>query len=221
MKICLFCGQLFTPKDRRQKYCSKSCYWASRKGKFKGKNNPMYGKHFRHTEETKQKIREARLKYYEEHPDFNRGKNHPMYGRNHSEKTKNIISEKLKDNKNHLGCEFSVEEKRKLSARRKEFLKSEKGQEWAESIMGEGNPGWRGGTSFEPYPPEFNNKLKNEVRELWGNVCFVCGRTEEENGQELDVHHTTFDKEQNGLYQLIPLCLSHHGEVHSPKLEAS
>lgn len=50
----------------------------SRKGKnygYIGENAPMYGKH--HTEETKEKIREAML-----------GKNNPFYGKCHSDETK-------------------------------------------------------------------------------------------------------------------------------------
>ena len=46
--------------------------------KFKGENNPFYGKH--HTEETKQKISNARKGKFT-------GSNHPFYGKHHTEES--------------------------------------------------------------------------------------------------------------------------------------
>ncbi len=55
-------------------------------GRFKGKNNPMYGKS--HSEETKKKFSECR-----------RGKLHPFYGKKHSDETrkKMLTSQKGKE----------------------------------------------------------------------------------------------------------------------------
>lgn len=41
-----------------------------------GENNPMFGRH--HTEESKQKMSEARKKYYQQNPNKHKGKNNPM-----------------------------------------------------------------------------------------------------------------------------------------------
>jgi len=69
------------------------------------------------------------------------------------------------------------------------YLKSDR---YAQKVTGSGNPNWRGGLSFEPYPEEFNDRLKEKVRDLWGRKCALCD--EEENEQKLDVHHLNGDK---------------------------
>lgn len=80
-----------------------------------------------------------------------------------------------------------------------------------ESRGGVNNPNWRGGISFEPYCYKFNNALKEEIRDRFGRVCFLCPKTEEENGQKLSVHHCDYNKMQgcNGIrWLLVPLCVS-------------
>lgn len=76
---------------------------------FIGENHPMYGKN--HSEETKQKISEARKERYY-------GENHPMYGKHHSEETKKKMSENHADfsGKNHPrhGLHWGNEFKRKV-----------------------------------------------------------------------------------------------------------
>ena len=63
-----------------------------------GENNPMFGRH--QSEETKEKIRQARLKnpikYWlgKKRPEMN-GKNNPFYGKKHSAEDKRKISEAL------------------------------------------------------------------------------------------------------------------------------
>ena len=32
------------------------------------------------------------------------------------------------------------------------------------------------------------------IRKQFSNVCFLCGKTEEENGRLLDVHHVNYNK---------------------------
>lgn len=56
MKIkCLTCTGLFTPKNKRQKYCTRECFYASMIG-----HQRSLGK--KHTEESKEKMRETALK---------------------------------------------------------------------------------------------------------------------------------------------------------------
>ena len=61
-------------------------------------------------------------------------------------------------------------------------------------IRGEDNPNWRGGTSNFPYAFEFNEEFKILIRER-DNTCQLCGKTKEEEGQNLAVHHIHYDKE--------------------------
>lgn len=69
----------------------KRKFWSeTRKGKGLGSDNPMFGK--THSDEAKQKLREANL-----------GSNNHMYGKHHSDETKRLMSEKHKGLKTVLG----------------------------------------------------------------------------------------------------------------------
>lgn len=81
------------------------------------------------------------------------------------------------------------------------------------AFSGDGNPLWRGGVSRGDYCEKFNNARKEDVRNEFGRRCWVCDKTEEENGRKLDVHHVDYAKSQgcNGkAWSLIPLCRSCH-----------
>ena len=79
----------------------------SRKGKYKGENNPMYGK--KHSEESRKKMGKPML-----------GENNPMYGKKQSEDTKKNISKKVIGENNHFfGRKHSVESKKKISEKLK------------------------------------------------------------------------------------------------------
>lgn len=65
------------------------------------------------------------------------------------------------------------------------------------------SPTWRGGLSFEPYCPKFNELLKERIRERDNRTCQLCGT--KENGKKLSVHHVHYDKE-NCEPLLISLC---------------
>lgn len=80
------------------------------------------------------------------------------------------------------------------------------------ALQGENNPMWRGGVSFEPYSPEFNERLKRKIRKRDGYICQRCGKTQEQELEELNkklaVHHVDFDKENCDPSNLITLCAS-------------
>lgn len=79
--------------------------------------------------------------------------------------------------------------------------------------MGEYNPNWRGGTSFEPYCEKFNDNFKELIRNNFGRMCFMCLAAEEDNGQKLCVHHVSYDKDCmcNGEEcEFVPLCKKCH-----------
>jgi len=73
----------------------------------------------------------------------------------------------------------------------------------------ENNPQWRGGKSYEPYTTEFNESKRNEIRNSYGNKCFVCG--EISNGKKLCVHHIDYNKTNSNESNLVPLCHGCHG----------
>lgn len=76
---------------------------------------------------------------------------------------------------------------------------------------GENAPNWRGGISFEPYGPEFNDALKRAIRERDGYTCAMCSI--HENGRALAVHHIDYDKMNNEPDNLIALCGSCHSKT--------
>jgi transposase len=83
--------------------------------------------------------------------------------------------------------------------------------EWQKNYFsGEGGSGWIDGRSFEPYPIEFNDKLKEKIRERDGYACQECKMTQDELGYSLSVHHIDYDKNNCSEDNLISLCQSCH-----------
>ena len=83
---------------------------------------------------------------------------------------------------------------------------------------GENSPNWKGGISFEPYCILFNNEFKERVRAFFDNKCALCGKTKEENGRSLCIHHVNYDKKTccNDSERLfVPLCGSCHSKTNN------
>jgi DNA-binding CsgD family transcriptional regulator len=82
----------------------------------------------------------------------------------------------------------------------------------ASDLKGPLSSGWKGGISFLPYCPEFNDNLKEKIRTEFGRVCYLCGKTEVDEGKGLCVHHIDYNKKQGcgHKWALIPLCNSCH-----------
>ncbi len=102
---------------------------------------------------------------------------------------------------NH-GKNFSQEWKNKLSTYRKGVYCKEK------------HPLWKGGISFEPYCPKFDEQFKERVRAFFNHTCVLCG--EKQNGYKLPVHHVEYDKYVccNGNPPLfVLLCKSCHAKT--------
>lgn len=66
------------------------------------------------------------------------------------------------------------------------------------------------GSSYEKYPSEFNDNLKESVRKRDDYICQNCGMTEEEHlivyGRVIHVHHIDYNKKNNIKNNLITLC---------------
>jgi len=79
---------------------------------------------------------------------------------------------------------------------------------------GVGNGNWHGGISFAKYSVEFTNELKEDVRNSFGNKCFLCGATKKENNnREIVIHHIDYNKHNNNIDNLVPLCNKDHGRT--------
>ena len=73
-------------------------------------------------------------------------------------------------------------------------------------LSGSNSSSWKGGISFEPYTPSFNQQLKDKVRVRDNFICQLCGIPELECGQRLDVHHIDYDKKNCRMCNLASLC---------------
>lgn len=180
------------------------------KVRYSGKNNPRYGK--KHTDETKKKMREAQ-----------RGEKNYGYGKHLSEDHRKKISDALKGKKLSeetrqklsdagKGRKHTSETKNKLS----DALKGKNNPNYGKNLSGDKSPGWRGGISFEPYCHKFNEAFKESIREKFGRVCFLCPKTEVENGKKLSVHHVDYDKNclcDDVKCEFVPLCIACHSKT--------
>lgn len=128
-----------------------------------------------------------------------KGEKHPMYGKHPSAATLK------KQSDSHIGHHLTESQKKKIR-------QSNIGH-YAPS--GENSPGWKGGISFEPYCPRFNNKFKERVRTFFGYQCVECGTPQIE--RKLHVHHVNFRKDTCCSKDVTPLfvalCDSCHGKT--------
>lgn len=78
---------------------------------------------------------------------------------------------------------------------------------------GSKNGMWNGGTSFEPYSLEWNDKLREYIRTRDNRKCQICGLDEKYNRRKLCVHHIDYDKKNCKLNNLISLCNRCHNNT--------
>lgn len=206
LRECEYCGQLFEIKYDARKFCSREC-WNKSLGALKDKECPTCKKTFHQTSNHQIYCSRGCV-------PPRKGEKHPIFGKHRSEETRKKIS------KSHTGIVIphTHEQDKKI---REAAIRMWQNPKFREKIIkalprGENHPQWKGGISFEPYCSKFNEALKEEIRDKFGRVCFLCPKTEEENGQKLSVHHTDYNKEQgcNGIrWLLVPLCRSCNAQV--------
>ena len=80
-------------------------------------------------------------------------------------------------------------------------------------FAGENNPAFNNWSSREPYGKEFNPDLKEEIRKLYHYRCQECFRHQEELEYKLHIHHIDFNKQNNNILNLIPLCRNCHQQT--------
>lgn len=126
--------------------------------------------------------------------EYIKGEKNPMYGKTHRKDTR---------------------KKMKNTWFKKGQIPWNKG--FGDYIKGENNPRWLGGITEHLYPDDFNDDLKNQVKKRFGHKCAICGMSEEESldkmGKSLAIHHIDFNKENNKLNNLVPLCFHCHGRI--------
>lgn len=84
-----------------------------------------------------------------------------------------------------------------------------------EQMLGENNPNWQGGTSFEPYSPEWTDELKEEIRERDEYTCAMSGEVWQKDQPTFHVHHIDADKKNCERWNLITLSPSSHAKANA------
>lgn len=120
------------------------------------------------------------------------------------------------------GTTLNAEGRRKLSEAHKGQVAWNKGKQGVyseETLMkmsrvkqGKKPWNWKGGRA-SGYPDTWNNSLKDFIRERDGQVCQFCGKSQEENGCRLSVHHINGMPGDTSFQNLISLCISCHGSM--------
>lgn len=215
--ICKYCGKKFGVAKYREhtaKFCNNICYgkWLSENNT--GSNNPAWegGQIIKICEECGNSYKID--KYRSESSHFCScdcmGKNYEksLLGENSPNWKEKII----------IICKYCGKEITTLQSRDRIFCSFEcKGKWMHENLSGENNTNWRGGK--DDYCQLFKEPLKIIIRNYFNNECFLCGKTKEENKQELSVHHINYQKKcgcDNTKFCLyIPLCRSCHSMTNS------
>lgn len=198
-------GNIITT-DKNKRFCSRECQnkwqnnvsWEVRVGKetadrirketsqrVKGNKNPTCNP------DIAKKVSEGLKLYLKEHPEERVGDNNAFYGKSHTEEYKKWAKESRKG---------------KWSYNEEQYLKKIENQP-----RGENSPMWKGGTSFSPYSPDFNNKLKRKIKIRDNYQCCVCNK----QTQKLFIHHINYDKLDSNEKNLISLCNSCHSKTNS------
>lgn len=176
----------------------------ARKGHFIGQDNPFYGR--KHTKETKELIgkkskgRKWPEKSKREKSEATKGRKNSMYG----------VRFYGKDNHNY-GKKWNQEQKLEMRQIKLEFYKSSKGKELKErfKIL------YRTNGSSYIYPEDFNEELKELIRQRDNYKCQICGCPQMELTQKLCIHHIDSIKDNCEFPNLISLCRVCHKRIHS------
>lgn len=119
--------------------------------------------------------------------------------------------------KNALGKKKTDAVKKKMSLAMKGIPKSEEFKraisKRKKGLKGSLSSGWRGGKSFEIYPVDWTDTLRESIRQRDEFICKICGIHQDElTGwyKILDVHHIDYDKLNCNPDNLVSLCRSCH-----------
>ena len=149
------------------------------------------------TDITKGKMREAQKKKYTKFPELKKQIAEKLKGNTHGfqkgQKRLESAYSFPKGNKVRLGIKHTKETKNKIG-RKKE-------KHW----------NWKGGKSFEPYSLDWTETLRRSIRERDNYICQLCDKQQGDIAH--DIHHIDYDKQNCNPSNLITLCHSCNAKV--------
>ncbi len=148
-----------------------------------------------------------------------KGKKRPyMTGENNPMKRPEVRAKISGENNPMKRPEVAAKHKKPLSEEHKKHL-----SENHADVSGKNNPmfgktkinapNWQGGKSFELYGEDFNEILKEQIRQRDNYQCQECGYFQKDLGYKLPVHHIDYNKKNNNPMNLISLCKSCHTQT--------
>ena len=153
--------------------------------------------------------------------ESHKGSKNPMFGKKLSEEHKRKISQN--NGKYWLGKKRDKPTIEKLSKARLGKARPGNPENWKHSAetkkkIGDMKRGdkchfWRGGISYDPYPEDWTDVLRESIRIRDGYICQLCGIHQDElqdRFKKLDCHHIDYDKTNCNPDNLISLCRSCH-----------
>lgn len=205
-KKCIICGNIINKINHSIKTCSKECL----KKSILGKNNSQYKfgrtdiacKYCNKIFNVEGKERNRKFCSTKCLGLYHTGKNSPCY--------------KQKIEKICPVCNTKFHVTPALKNRSKYCSRECEWKNYSIIYKGKNSWNWKGGLSFEPYGIEFDNKLKNKIRNNFENKCVICGN--KDNYENLNIHHIDYNKLNNDKTNLIPLCRSHHLKTNSNRI---
>lgn len=217
---CRFCGKQFRNKGgmkTHEKWCNpNNIKWQqsirnNRSNTYKGKNNPMYGKH--HNIETKKKIskklkgrkspngfsghqhtKETKKKISDTLSRKRKGINNPFYGKTHTKENKKKSAERMKGDKNPLK-DPEIKKRHLKAVNTIEFK-----QKIRERVSGEGNPNWNPNREqvFAPYTEIFyDHNFREKIKKFQYNRDLLTGKLLKKYPQ---LHHFNKNKKDNSHF---------------------
>lgn len=186
------------------------------KGKMVGDKNPSKRPEVRqkisearkgHTvsQETRKKLSDANMGH-KDSEETRKKKSIASTGRRHRPEICKQLSIRMKEhNPSH-----NPEVLKKISETKKQWHKDHRGYQ-----DGPKNPNWKGGLSYYPYCPKFNEDLRTRVRAFFDYECVVCGKPDwlNKNHYHHHVHHVDYNKDaccDGKPVQFVSLCPSCH-----------
>jgi len=85
---------------------------------------------------------------------------------------------------------------------------------------GEMAKNWQGGVSFQPYPEDWTDYLRESIRKRDNYTCQLCGIHQDELGgfyKKLDIHHIDYNKDNLNPENLTTLCRGCHMKTNNKR----